>query len=207
LTLDAQNDLHLTGSAAGVPFDAASAAPLAVDTWNRVALVIDDPQDGFGINGSIYLNGQPVASLTVPTPVGLPIKWGNSPPTVLSVQTNAGAPNAEFYVASIQFHAVALAPQVIAGMGSPDNGPASANDTWVGPQPVLSATLSNGIVNLAWPSSPYVLQETTDLVGGVWVNSALAFTESQVNGSVVINAVANPATEGSRKFYRLILSP
>jgi len=39
------------------------------------------------------------------------------------------------------------------------------------------------------------------------VNSALAFTESQVNGSVVINAVANPATEGSRKFYRLILSP
>src|ERR1039458_7217196 len=36
LTLDAANNLHLTGSAAGVPFDVASAAPLPVDAWSRV---------------------------------------------------------------------------------------------------------------------------------------------------------------------------
>jgi hypothetical protein len=135
------------------------------------------------------------------------INWSTRSPTVRSVQTNAVSLNGEFYVSSIQFQAAALTPQMIAGIGSPDNGPAPANDTSVGPQPVLSATLSNGIVNLAWPSSPYVLQEATDLVGGAWVDSALAFTESQVNGGVAINAVANPATEGSRKFYRLIFRP
>ena len=96
---------------------------------------------------------------------------------------------------------------MIAGIGSPDNGPAPANDTTVGPQPVLSATMSNGIVNLAWTGSPYVLQETTDLTSGIWVNSTLSFTESLVNGVVVTTAVANPATEGSRKFYRLIFRP
>jgi hypothetical protein len=138
---------------------------------------------------------------------GTSINWSAGPPTLLSVQSNAVSPNAEFYVSSIQFHAVAMTPQMIAGIGSPGIGPAPANDTSVGPQPVLSATLSNGIVNLAWPSSPYVLQEATDLVGGVWVDSALAFTESQIGGGVVITAVANPATEGSRKFYRLIFRP
>jgi hypothetical protein len=96
---------------------------------------------------------------------------------------------------------------MIAGIGSPDNGPAPANDTTVGPQPVLSATMSNGIVNLAWTGSPYVLQETTDLTSGIWVNSTLSFTESLVNGVVVTTAVAHPATEGSRKFYRLVFRP
>jgi hypothetical protein len=207
LSLDGQNDLHLTGSAAGVPFDAASAAPLPVDAWNRVALVIDDPQDGFGINGSIYLNGQPVASLTVPTPVGLPIDWGNSPPTVLSVQTNAVSPNAEFYVASIQFHAVALAPQVIAGMGSPDDGPALAFVNSTAAPPALSATVSNGLIKIAFSGGPFVLQETTDLSSGIWANSALSFTQSQVNGSIITTYVANPATDGPAKFYRLAPGP
>jgi hypothetical protein len=72
---------------------------------------------------------------------------------------------------------------------------------------VLSATLSNGVVNLTWTGSPYVLQETTDLTSGTWVNSTLSFTESPVSGGVVTTAVANPGTEGPRKFYRLIFRP
>ena len=35
----------------------------------------------------------------------------------------------EFYVSSIQFHAAALTPQMIVGIGSPDDGAAPANDT------------------------------------------------------------------------------
>jgi hypothetical protein len=52
-----------------------------------------------------------------------------------------------------------------------------------------------------------VLQETTDLTSGIWVGSTLSFTESPVSGGVVTTAVANPGTEGSRKFYRLIFRP
>ena len=52
------------------------------------------------------------------------INWGVSPPTLFSVQTNAVAPNGEFYVSSIQFHDIALTSDMIAGIGSPDNGPA-----------------------------------------------------------------------------------
>ena len=207
VTLDAQNYLHLTGFAAGAPFDAASAAPLPVDAWDRVALVVNDPQDGVGVSLSLYLNGQPVTNLTVSTPAGLPINWSNSPPTLLSVQTNAVSLNAEFYVSSIQFHAVALAPEQVAGIGSPDNGPIPANQTSVGPQPVLSATVSGGIVSLTWTGSPYVLQETTDLASGIWGDCSVSFDESVVNGAVVTTAVVDPATEGPTKFYRLVFRP
>ncbi len=207
LTLDAANNLHLTGSAAGVPFDVPSAAPLPVDTWSRVAFVVDDPQDGIAVTLSLYLNGQPVASLAVPTSVGLPINWSNSPPTLLSRQTNDLTLNAEFYVSSIQFHAIALNPAQLAGIGSPDNGPAPGNDTSVGPQPVLSTAVSDGVVSLSWTGSPYALQETTSLVSGDWTDSALPFAESQINGNVLTTAVANPTTEGPSKFYRLIFRP
>jgi hypothetical protein len=212
LTLDGTNNLHITGSSGGVPFDAVSTAPLPVDAWNRLALVVDNPQDGAPASLSAYLNGQ-ILIPYIPCPCcllplsGTAINWSKGPPTLLSVQSNAVSPNAEFYVSSIQFHAIAMTPQMIAGLGSPDNGPTSANNTSVGPQPVLSATLSNGVVNLTWPSSPYVLQETTDLTSGIWVDSTLSFTESQVGSGVVINAVANPATEGPSKFYRLIFRP
>jgi hypothetical protein len=211
-TLDTSNNLHLTGSAVGVPFDVASAAPLPVDTWSRVALVVDDPQDGVAITLSIYLNGQPVAGLTVPTPVGLPINWSISPPTLLSRQTNDVSLNGEFYVSSIQFHAVALSPQQLAGIGSPGNGPTPANDTSVGPQPVLSATVSGGSVSISWTGSAFTLQEATDLTSGVWVDSALPFTEQAVaaggSGDTQTTATAAPATGGApQKFYRLIFRP
>jgi|GEM_PF-1255986 len=204
-TMDTQNYLHLTGYAAGVPFDVASSLPLPVDAWNRVACVIDDPQDGVGLNLNLYLNGQSVASLYVPTSSGLPVNWNSSPPTLLSRQTNDLSLNGEFYVSSIQFHAVALTPDQIAGIGSPDNGTAPVNDPSVGPAPVLAATMAGGSINFTWGGSPYVLQETTDLTSGEWTDSALAFTEN-ADGSVT-TAVANPATEGRTKFYRLVFRP
>jgi hypothetical protein len=206
LALDAQNYLHLAGFAAGVPFDAASAAPLPVDAWDRVALVVNDPQDGVGVDMALYLNGQPVTNLTVSTSTGLPINWSDSPPTLLSVEASAGSPNGEFYVSSIQFHAVAFAAQTIAGIGSVDD-PIPANDTSVGPQPVLAVTASSGNVSFTWTGSPYVLQEATSLTSGVWEDSALSFNQSVVNGAVLTTAVANPATEGPTKFYRLIFRP
>jgi hypothetical protein len=208
LTLDVSNNLHITGFAVGVPFDTGPAAPLAVDAWNRVALVVDDPQDGVALNLGLYLNGQQVGSLTVPTPVGLPINWSNGPLTLLSVQTNAGSPNAEFYVSSIQFHDIALSPETIAGIGSPDNGPPPANKTWVGTSPVLSATLSTGAVNITWSGNPYVLQETSDLSSGVWADSALPFTETEGStGNIVTTAVVNPTPSAPSKFYRLVFRP
>jgi hypothetical protein len=211
LTLDAQNNLHLTGSAGGVPFDAASAAPLPVDAWNRLALVVDDPQDGIGVNLSLYLNGQSVADIAF-GPVdanGIAISWlnSNSIPTLLSRPGDASGLNGEFYLSSIQFHAIALGPDMIAGIGSPDTGPAPANATSVGPQPVLSAMVSGGRVSFSWTGSPYTLQETTDLTSGVWVDSALPFTESQVNGDIHTTAIADPAVEGLQKFYRLLFRP
>jgi hypothetical protein len=207
LTLDASNNLHITGSAVGVPFDTGPAANLAVDGWNRVALVVDDPQDGVAVNLGLYLNGQRAGSLTVPTPVGLPINWGNGPATLLSRQTNDVSENGEFYVSSIQFHAAALTPQFIAGIGSPDNGPAPVSVTSAGTPPVLSATLSNGAINITWSGNSYVLQETTDLSSGVWADSALSFTETATTGSTATTAVVNPTPSAPCKFYRLVFRP
>jgi hypothetical protein len=126
-------------------------------------------------------------------------------PTILSRHTNDVSLNGEFYVSSVQFHAVALTPDEIAGIGSPDTGPAPANDPSVGPQPVLSATKSNGSVSFIWAGSPYVLQETTDLTSGNWTDSALSFTE-RTDGTLT-TVLFNPATEGPSKFYRLIYAP
>jgi hypothetical protein len=215
LTLDATNNLHITGSAGGVPFDAVSTAPLPVDAWNRVALVVDNPQDGSAATLSGFVNGQtavayPCPCCTIPSS-GTRINWNVSSPTVLSVPTNAASLNGEFYVSSIQFHAAALSPQMIAGLGSPDDGQNPANNTAVGPQPVLSATMSNGIISFSWTGSAYVLQETADFSGAsffdVWLASELPFTESLVAGEIVTTVVVNPATEGPAKFYRLIFRP
>jgi len=206
LTVDAQNNLHVAGSIAGVPFDVASAVPLPIKAWSRVALVIDDPQDGIGINLFLYLNGQMVASLNLLTPAGLPINWNNAAPTLLSRQTNDVSLNGDFYVSSIQFHAIALAPQDIAGMGSPDAGPVPLNESVVGPQPMLAAAVVNGTISFSWTGDLFVLQETSDLTGGDWEDSMLPFTESEVNGDTM--TVAHPyPQDGPAKFYRLIFRP
>ena len=85
------------------------------------------------------------------------ILWSTSSPTVLSIQTNAVSLNGEFYVSSIQFHAAALTPQMIAGIGSPDIGPAPATDTSRQPrlrqsEPVPAAGLPNLILIYPLPA-------------------------------------------------------
>ena len=211
LTLDVSNNLHITGSAGGMAFDGASAEPLPVDAWNRVALVVDNPQDGSTVSISGFINGtnviviNPCVCCLLPFP-GPSINWNISSPIIFSAPTNALAPNGDFYVSSVQFHAIALTPQMMAGIGSPDNGPAPANSTAVSLPPMLSTSVSNGVVSLTWSGSAYILQESADLTSGVWVNSTLPFTESQP-GSVETTATVTPAPSAPRKFYRLIFSP
>ena len=92
-------------------------------------------------------------------------------------------------------------------MGSPGTGPIPADDTSVGQQPVLAASQAGGSVSFSWAGSSYVLQETTSLSGGEWVDSALPFTETGINGGIMTTAVATPVTGGPVKFYRLIFNP
>jgi hypothetical protein len=205
MTLDAQNFLHLAGYAAGVPFDVASTMPMPTNTWTRVTMVVDDPQDGVGINLSLYEDGQLLGNLTIATPAGLPVNWSNSAPTILSRQADDTSLNGEFYVAGIQFQAVALTAEQIAGMGSADAGAMPADETAVGPEPIINATVSQGVVNFSWTGDSYVLQETTDLTGGEWVDAALPVNES-LDGTQT-TAVADPNVEGPIKFYRLIFRP
>jgi hypothetical protein len=209
LTLDAQNNLHTTGSAAGAPFDAGSSVPMPPATWNRVALVVDDPQDGVAVNVSAYLNGQQVASLAVPTPAGLPVNWSNGPPILLSVLSDATVLNGEIYVSSIQFHSVALKPGMIAGMGSPADGPMLADNPAIMTPPVLSVSpQGESGVSLSWSGNEYVLQETTDLSNGQWTDASLPFTESTgTTGNITTTAAVIPSNNVSSKFYRLIFRP
>jgi hypothetical protein len=213
LTLDAANYLHITGSADGVPFDAASPAPMAVDTWNRVTLVVDNPQDGGIVTLSAIINItnvviiHPCICCIIPFTAST-INWAVSPPTVFSVQTNADSPNGEFYISSIQFHNIAFSADMIAGIGTPDNGPVPGNQTSADTPPVLSATMVSSAVNLTWAGSPYALQETSDLSSDVWENSALPFMEAtDTTGNIVTTAVVTPTPGARSKFYRLIFSP
>jgi hypothetical protein len=210
-TIDAQDFLHLTGTVGGQALDVVSAGPIPLDAWNRLALIIDDPNDGYpGI--SMYLNGQLAGNVTLAVtdePVdGLAIETNcpscPPPPTVLS---STNGQTGEFYSSGVQFHAVALTPEIIAGFGSPDTGPLMADEPSVGVAPVLSVTASNGIVNLSWTGSPYILQETADLTTGDWTDSALPFDQSEVNGDILTIAHADPSVGGPARFYRLIFAP
>ncbi|HWX18987.1 MAG TPA: immunoglobulin domain-containing protein [Candidatus Binatia bacterium] len=213
LTLDASNYLHIAGSSGGLPFDAATPAPMALDTWNRIALVVDNPQDGGTVTLRAIINVtnviiiHPCICCIIPFTAST-INWAVSPPTLFTVQTNAAAPNGEFYVSSIQFHATALPDDMIAGIGSPDDGPAPGNLTSAGASPVLSVAMVGGVVNLTWAGAPYALQETTDLATGVWANAAAPFTETaDATGNIVTTAAITPSPSARSKFYRLIFSP
>jgi hypothetical protein len=135
--------------------------------------------------------------------------WSVSSPTVLSPSAGTGALNGEFYVSSIQFHAVAMTPQMIAGIGSPDTGPAPVGETVTPtPAPSISPVLTGGTLNLTWQGGgSYVLQETTDLGSGVWVDSSEPFIETNVNGNIQTTATIVPATGGPAKFYRITWRP
>jgi hypothetical protein len=195
----------------GQTFDSVSSFPVPLDAWNRLALVIDDPHDGPCIL-SMYLNGQSVGDLIQAINVepvdGLAIQTNcpscPPPPTLLS---STNGQTAEIYSSGIQFHAAALTSEMIAGLGSPDTGALLADEPSVGVEPMLFVTVSNGIVSLSWTGSPYVLQETTNLSTGDWVESNLPFDQSELNGEILTVAHADLTVEGPVKFYRLIFAP
>lgn len=211
LTLDSSNYLHLTGSSGGVPFDSAASQPMAMDAWNRLALVVDNPPGGGTATMSLAINGgtiiiiNPCICCIIPYTAST-INWNISAPTVLTAPTTATSPNGVFFVSSIQFHDIALTPDMIAGIGSPDQGPAPANQTSVGASPVLTAALVAGNVNLTWSGSPYALQETTDLSSGDWMDSQVPYTETgNTSGNIQTTAIATPSAPS--KFYRLVFRP
>ena len=213
LNLDAANFLHIAGMMDGTPFDIPASSPMPLDTWNRVALVVAGSQAGVGGNLSAYLNG-----LTSVTAFNCPcctfnlsslVAWTNGLPTVFSSVTNNSVTNAEFYVSSIQFHATAMSPQMIASIGSPDAGPAPGGDTSAPAQtPMLSSTWVNGTINLSWSGSSYVLQESTSLTGGMWTDASEPFAEAtDNNGNVLTSVGITPEAGVQAKFYRLTFRP
>jgi hypothetical protein len=219
-TIDAKNLLELNGSVEGtaiVMTSTQSSPPsVPIGQWSRLALVIDDPQDGDGVSVSMYMDGQLVSSgkqpiatdpadgLAIDWCLGCPPPFFPPPPTILSATSGQ---TGELYTSSIQFHAAALTPQTIAGFGSPANGPMPVDDTAIVAQPLLSSSLANGSVTLSWTGNAYVLQETTDLSSGMWVDSALPFTETQAGGNILTTAVATLERNAPSKFYRLIFNP
>jgi hypothetical protein len=209
LITDTQNLLHINGSLSGVPFDAATSSPLLPDVWNRLAFVIN-PLDATDVTVSLYVNGLPGAAITVTVtnngvPTGISPNWTVGPPAFFSSTSGV---TAEFYVAGLQFIADAFQSAQIAGLGTPDSGALTINDTSLpGPSPVISASLAGGSVSLNWTGAPYVLQETTDLSTGQWTDSDLPVSESTVGNEIVTTAIAVPSVEQPCKFYRLIFRP
>jgi hypothetical protein len=213
LTLDETNYLHLSGSSDGAGFDAMSDQPLPVDTWVRLALVVDNPPDGGAVtlkaigNGQIIIIIHPCICCIVPFNPST-INWANRAPTLFSTPTNAPGANGVFFISSLQFHDIALPDEMIAGLGSPDSGPVAGNETSTGVPPVLSAMVTDGTVNLTWATGAYTLQETTDLGSGVWEDSEVPFTEAAgPTGGSTTSATTKPSPSAPAKFYRLVFRP
>jgi hypothetical protein len=198
--------LRVGGNVGGTPVNLVSQRLLPAGTWNRVALVvIHIAPDPSGTNIiemtlSLYLNGKPAGSAP-----GISIHNGatNRTDYILATPQNAG----ESYVSSIQFHGVAMTPEMIAGIGFPDDRPIRANDTSVGVSPVLSANISNGAVKVLWIGSTFLLQETRDLTRGAWMDSLLPFDQTEMNGEITTTVYVNPYLEIQVLLFRLKYSP
>ena len=205
--------LSLQGTVGGATFSLVYPPALsrgASPAWNRIALVVEntaEPGMGDQAQGMLttYLNGKPAGIKSFAAPAGSLASDIASMVTIMS--SPVMGTKRESFVSSLQFHAVAFTPEMLAGIGSPDNGPLRANDTSVGLCPALSATTSNGVVNLSWTGSAFLLQETSDVRHGAWIDSTLPFDEAEVNGEITTTAHANPAMEGQEKFYRLTYVP
>ena len=219
LMLDASNYLDITGTADGEPFDIPSTTPMSADTWHRVALVVGGPVAGIGGTVSGYLDGVPLTTTEPAFPFNCPccflninsgIYYTNSA-TILTGTNGAASSSGKVYVSGLQFHAVALSPQIIGALGAPDSGPLPDVSSVMPPAsaPLLSASVANGTVRFTWPGSGYVLQETTDLASGDWADSTLPFTEASTGGGseITTTAVATPTSGSPVKFYRLVFRP
>jgi hypothetical protein len=210
-------ELSVGGTVGGTPFNLVSSVPLQLDAWNRVAVVMtstgDDTWSPSTIQIYLYVNGKPAGSIRLLAVYEADLYWdGVRSDSQVAVFSSPDGTDGELYAASLQFHTVAFTPEMIAVIGSPDDGPIPANDPSGGVITVLEDQPSTGYilnddVNLSWIGSGFVLQETRDLTRGVWMDSKLPFDEAEVNGEINTTAHANPALEGPAKFYRLIYAP
>ena len=212
LTLDSSNYFNITGMIAGVPFTTQSPWPKNFDTWDRVALVVNNPTNGDSVTAAAYLNGLPVitnvqiCTCCVATFTNTSLNWANGSPTVLSAPAGS-PPNPDIYMASLQFHSIAMTSDMIAGIGSPATGPVPTGSTLPSVAPMLNATLSDGTITISWSGSEYVLQESSDLGSGQWTDSTMTFTETQQGSDSTTSATAKPSPQAPAKFYRLVFRP
>ena len=208
--------LNISGMIGDMPINLNSAMPLQNDDWNRACLVIEN-NDSSGSDrktGSlnIYINGKRSGTIGWDDTDKPPVLTSESMVTVMSAPDSPTT--TESYVSSIAFFTDALAPDTIAGFGSPNNGPIPANDTSIGDmtvgvdaRPALSISMANGMLNLPCLGDGFQLQETADLSRGVWVDSVLPFDQIEVNGVILTTCRVNPTLSDPRKFYRLIYKP
>ena len=206
----AGNVLGVSGTVGGTPFGIVQSPVPGNDmgqSWTRLALVINHTPSSMGqedVALSLYVNGLPACSTVLNAMAGAGAFRSNSLATVCSSPEGTGN---ELYVSSIQFHACAMTPEMIAGIGSPGDGPTPANDTSAGAQPVLNVSASNALVNLSWTGSAFRLRHTMDLISGVWMDSMLPFDEREVNGDILTTGHVTPPPTNSSDFYRLIYRP
>ncbi|MEI9962916.1 MAG: immunoglobulin domain-containing protein [Limisphaerales bacterium] len=169
-------------------------APLPPNNWNRIAVVMSST-DGI----SVYLNGKLIGNAG---PRSGPI----TPDSIVSVVSSPEGNVAGSYVSSIAFFTDALTPQMLAGLGSPDNGPIFSVSTTIGMSPLISATTLDGMIQFSWPDTAFTLQETSDL-GAEWQDSYMPFEETaDARGKITMTVRVNPAN-GTAKFFRLKSAP
>ncbi|HEY4416495.1 MAG TPA: immunoglobulin domain-containing protein [Verrucomicrobiae bacterium] len=206
VTATSSGTLNVSGMLGDEAINQDYSMALMPDAWNRVALVIattSSTTDSNRVEFMACCNGKHIGGAYADI---------STDSTATFVATVGTAPdsgtNGEIYLSSIQFHATAFTPEMLAGLGSPATGPLTANDTSVGMTPMMSAKVSGGMANFMWLGSTFLLQETTDLSSGIWLNSTLPFDEqADVSGKIMTTAHADPAMAGPAKYYRLIYQP
>ena len=165
--------LSLGGTVGGTPFNLVSPMPLPLGQWARIAFTVETDETFMTL--SLYLDGKFAGSTSFnATPGALVFR----PSTSTWLFSSPDGTDGELYASSIQFHTVAFTPEMIAELGSPDNGPILLKAPPEGVPPIFTTTISNGAVNISWAGSEFVLQETSDLTRGVWVDSGLPFDEA-----------------------------
>jgi hypothetical protein len=126
---------------------------------------------------------------------------------MISVLGSPDGTESDIFAACIQFHATAMTPEMIAGLGSPDNGPLPGNNTSVSETPVLSVRMESGVVVGDWQGDGFKLQETTDLGSGRWTDSEVPLEIMETGDDLTTSARIKVMPGNNAKFYRLIYAP
>ena len=214
--------LRVSGRVDGMAFNLDSAMPLPRGRWNRIALAVVNGQTGDdSVTLSLYVNGKPAGRTSITKTGADTLVLGSN--SVAAVFSSPEGTACEMYVACLQFHAVTMTPQMIAMIGSPDNGPidpaiiAGANQGGGEPPTVLRVqSMGQGEVvgaTVIFSASvtgqpPFTYQwrkDGTNLIGSV--SSSLALNNVALNQSGLYSViVTGPAGTMSSSPCRLIVT-